>query len=50
MPWLAALLKGDHELKNNVKRGKTPVLSVEDARALLASIPTDALQDLRHRA
>jgi integrase/recombinase XerD len=33
-----------------VKRGKTPVLSVEDARTLLDSIPTDSLQGLRDRA
>ena len=32
------------------KRGKTPILSVEDARALLNSIPTDSLQGLRDRA
>ena len=32
-----------------VKRGKTPVLSVEDARTLLDSIPTDSLQGLRDR-
>jgi integrase/recombinase XerD len=33
-----------------VKRGKTPVLSVEDTRKLLDSIPTDSLQGLRDRA
>ncbi len=33
-----------------VKRGKTPVLSVEDARTLLDSIPLDSLQGLRDRA
>jgi site-specific recombinase XerD len=33
-----------------VKRGKTPVLSVEDARKLLDSIPTDSIQGLRDRA
>ncbi len=33
-----------------VKRGKTPVLSVEDARKLLNSIPTDSLRGLRDRA
>jgi site-specific recombinase XerD len=33
-----------------VKRGKTPLLSVEDARTLLNSIPTDSLQGLRDRA
>ena len=32
------------------KRGKTPVLSVEDARTLLDSIPTDSPQGLRGRA
>jgi hypothetical protein len=43
----AALVKGPTHV---VKRGKTPVLSVEDARALLNSIPTDSLQGLRDRA
>jgi integrase/recombinase XerD len=33
-----------------VKRGKTPVLSIEDTRKLLDSIPTDSLQGLRDRA
>jgi integrase/recombinase XerD len=33
-----------------VKRGKTPVLSVEDTRKLLDSIPTDSLHGLRDRA
>jgi len=33
-----------------VRRGKTPILSVEDARTLLASIPTDSRQGLRDRA
>jgi integrase/recombinase XerD len=33
-----------------VKRGKTPVLSVEDTRKLLDSIPTDSMQGLRDRA
>jgi integrase/recombinase XerD len=33
-----------------IKRGKTPVLSVEDTRKLLDSIPTDSLQGLRDRA
>jgi integrase len=33
-----------------VKRGKTPVLSVEDTGKLLDSIPTDSLQGLRDRA
>ena len=43
----AAPVKGPTHV---VKRGKTPVLSVEDARALLNSIPTDSLQGLRDRA
>jgi site-specific recombinase XerC len=43
----AAPVKGPSHV---VKRGKTPVLSVEDARTLLASIPTDSLQGLRDRA
>jgi site-specific recombinase XerD len=43
----AAPVKGPTHV---VKRGKTPVLSVEDARALLNSIPTDTLQGLRDRA
>jgi integrase/recombinase XerD len=33
-----------------IKPGKTPVLSVEDARTFLNSIPTDSLQGLRDRA
>ena len=37
----AAPVKGPTHV---VKRGKTPVLSVEDARTLLASIPTDSLE------
>src|ERR1700731_4354329 len=37
----AAPVKGPTHV---VKRGKTPVLSVEDARTLLDSIPTDSLQ------
>jgi site-specific recombinase XerC len=36
----AAPVKGPTHV---VKRGKTPVLSVEDARKLLDSIPTDSL-------
>src|SRR6476660_957768 len=40
----AAPVKGPTHV---VKRGKTPVLSVEDARTLLASIPIDSLQGLR---
>jgi integrase/recombinase XerD len=43
----AAPVKGPTHV---VKRGMTPVLSVEDARTLLASIPTDSLQGLRDRA
>ena len=43
----AAPVKGPTHV---VKRGKTPVFSVEDARALLDSIPTDSLQGLRDRA
>jgi site-specific recombinase XerD len=43
----AAPVKGPTHV---VKRDKTPVLSVEDARTLLASIPTDSLQGLRDRA
>ena len=43
----AAPVKGPTHV---VKCGKTPVLSVEDARTLLASIPTDSLQGLRDRA
>ena len=43
----AAPVKGPTHV---VKRGKTPVLSVEDARTLLDSIPTDSLQGLRDRA
>jgi len=43
----AAPVKGPTHV---VKRGKTPVLSVEDARTLLDSIPTDSLQGLRVRA
>jgi integrase len=43
----AAPVKGPTHV---VKRGKTPVLSVEDARALLNSIPVDSLQGLRDRA
>jgi integrase/recombinase XerD len=33
-----------------VKKGKTPVLSAEEARALLDAIPTDSLIGLRDRA
>lgn len=33
-----------------VKRGKTPVLTAEEARALLGSIPTDSVVGLRDRA
>ena len=43
----AAPVKGPTHV---VKRGKTPILSVEDARKLLNSIPTDSLQGLRDRA
>jgi integrase/recombinase XerD len=43
----AAPVKGPTHV---VKRGKTPVLSVEDARTLLDSIPLDSLQGLRDRA
>ena len=43
----AAPVKGPTHVVN---RGKTPVLSVEDARTLLASIPIDSLQGLRDRA
>ena len=43
----AAPVKGPTHV---VKRGKTPVLSVEDARTLLDSIPTDSPQGLRGRA
>jgi integrase/recombinase XerD len=43
----AAPVKGPTHV---VKRGKTPVLSVEDARTLLDSIPTDSLHGLRDRA
>jgi integrase len=43
----AAPVKGPTHV---VKRGKTPVLTVEDARKLLDSIPTDSLQGLRDRA
>ncbi len=43
----AAPVKGPTHV---VKRGKTPVLSVEDARTLLDSIATDSLQGLRDRA
>jgi integrase len=43
----AAPVKGPTHV---VKRGKTPILSVEDARKLLDSIPTDSLQGLRDRA
>ena len=43
----AAPVKGPTHV---VKRGKTPVLSVEDARKLLDSIPTDSIQGLRDRA
>ena len=44
---VAAPVKGPTHV---VKRGKTPVLSVEDARTLLDSIPLDSLQGLRDRA
>jgi hypothetical protein len=40
---LAAPVKGPAHVE-------TPVLSVEDARSLLDSIPTDSLQGLRDRA
>jgi integrase/recombinase XerD len=43
----AAPVKGPTHV---VKRGKTPVLTVEDARKLLDSIPTDSVQGLRDRA
>ena len=43
----AAPVKGPTHV---VKKGKTPILSVEDARTLLDSIPTDSLQGLRDRA
>jgi site-specific recombinase XerC len=43
----AAPVKGPTHV---VKRGKTPILSVEDARTLLVSIPTNSLQGLRDRA
>ena len=43
----AAPVKGPTHV---VKRGKTPVLSVEDARTLLDSISLDSLQGLRDRA
>jgi len=43
----AAPVKGPTHV---VKRGKTPVLSAEDARTLLDSIPLDSLQGLRDRA
>jgi integrase len=43
----AAPVKGPTQV---VKRGKTPVLSVEDARTFLDSIPTDSLHGLRDRA
>src|ERR1700730_13593140 len=36
--------------KHVVKRGKTPVLSPEEARELFSSIPTDTLVGLRDRA
>jgi site-specific recombinase XerD len=36
--------------KHVVKKGKTPVLTAEDARQLLESIPTDSLVGLRDRA
>lgn len=36
--------------KHVVKRGKTPILSPEDTRVLLDSIPTDTLIGLRDRA
>src|SRR5262249_8210674 len=43
----AAPVKGPTHV---VKRGKTPILSVEDARTLLDSTPTESLQGLRDRA
>ena len=43
----AAPVKGPTHI---VKRGKTPIFSVEDARAFLNSIPTDSLQGLRDHA
>lgn len=36
--------------KHSVKKGKTPVLTVEEARTLLDSIPTETDMDLRDRA
>lgn len=43
----AAVVRGP---KHNAKRGKTPVLSAEEARQLLDSIGTDTLIGLRDRA
>lgn len=43
----AAVVRGP---KHNAKRGKTPVLSAEEARQLLDSIETDTLIGLRDRA
>ena len=36
--------------KHSVKKGKTRVLTVEEARALLDSIPTQTYMDVRDRA
>ena len=43
----AASVRG---LKHVVKKGKTPVLSVAEAKELIESIPTDTLVGLRDRA
>ncbi|MEZ5935921.1 MAG: tyrosine-type recombinase/integrase [Alphaproteobacteria bacterium] len=43
----AAAVRGP---KHVVKRGKTPVLEAEDARALLDSLPLDSVAGLRDRA
>jgi integrase len=43
----AAVVRGPRHV---VKRGKTPVLSPEEARQLFQSIPTDSLVGLRDRA
>jgi len=43
----AAAVRGP---KHSTKRGKTPALSVEDARALFDSIPSDSLVGRRDRA
>ena len=36
--------------KHSTKKGKTPILMADDARALIKSIPTDTLPGLRDRA